>query len=109
MPATTTVATRSRARRGTPDATTVPLHSRLTCSSMARGALRSGQVACRIDERHVGEGLWEVADKTRCGGIVLLPEETHVVAQSGPSLQQQAGLPFAALQKRVGPMPKPAN
>src|SRR5258706_6275482 len=97
MPATTTVATRSRARRGTPDATTVPLHSRLTCSSMARGALRSGQVACRIDERHVGEGLWEVADKTRCGGVVLLPQEAHGGAQNGPAPRPPCGPPVAAL------------
>jgi hypothetical protein len=51
-----------------------------------------GQIERRVDQRHVREGLGKVAEKPARGRIVLLGEETNVVAQAEKPLEEVTGL-----------------
>ena len=42
--------------------------------------LRTGQVETAIDQGHVSEGLWKVANQPSCPWIVLLAEKAEIIA-----------------------------
>src|SRR3954469_135871 len=70
---------------------------------------RAGQGSGGVDERHMAEGLREVADQSAGLGVVLLGEESDVVAQGQQPFEDLPGLVVPALEGVVVREPESAR
>ena len=64
----------------------------LSAAATARGACVVGERARAVDQRHMREGLREVADQPSPGHVVLLGEQPHVVAEGDQALEERRSI-----------------
>jgi hypothetical protein len=81
----------------------------LVLSILGSAGGRAGQGARSVDERHMAEGLREVADQSAGLGVVLLGEESDVVAQGQQPFEDLPGLVVPSLQGVVVGEPEGAG